>query len=167
MAKIKREVNFKNLVRELAHNKVDALELLREALANARDHGASRVWIRSVRGPAPTLATDLFVMNDGEGMSHDQLRAFWGVSSSVKEDPTRAIGYKGHGSKLYFSCRRLSVATRRDNSGQWTLTTLEDPLDSDSREIDSTSLPSSHRLAEELASVKLDKLSGALCANVV
>ncbi|WP_404364850.1 hypothetical protein ACIHQR_31720 [Corallococcus coralloides] len=44
---IKRKIDAKNLQRELAENKVDALELIREALSNAKDHGATQIWIRT------------------------------------------------------------------------------------------------------------------------
>lgn len=71
--KVERKINHKNLLRELANNKVDALEIIREALSNARDHGAGQVWIRTYKGPAPEHRVDIFIYNDGEGMPHDQL----------------------------------------------------------------------------------------------
>ena len=58
MAFIPRQIDRKNLVRELANNKVDALELVREALSNARDHGASATWIRTSRGAPPAHPAD-------------------------------------------------------------------------------------------------------------
>lgn len=47
-------------------------------------------------------------------MNERQLAAFWGVGASEKPAAQQSIGYKGHGTKLYFDCRRLSVATRPD-----------------------------------------------------
>ncbi len=76
--KIKRRYDKMNLVRELARNKVDALELLREALANAKDHGANRAWIKTTRGKGGSNAPDVLLMNDGAGMGPDELAAFWG-----------------------------------------------------------------------------------------
>jgi hypothetical protein len=160
MDKLPRHIDVKNLVRELAHNKVDALELLREALSNARDHDARRVWVRAEKGRSPDQGTDLLIINDGEGMSDDQLKAFWGVSSSVKTRPALSIGYKGHGSKLFFSCRRLSVATCVADKAKWKLSSLDNPLQSDSMEIDTSALASSHRIAAELEAVGLLKSHG-------
>lgn len=160
MAKLTRHIDMKNLVRELAHNKVDGLELLREALSNARDHDAKRVWLRTEKGRSPDQGTDLLIINDGEGMTDDQLRAFWGVSSSVKTRPATSIGYKGHGSKLFFSCRKLSVATCTGGVAKWRLSSLDNPLQSDSDSIDTAVLTNSHRIATELEAIQLTKSRG-------
>ncbi|WP_224245547.1 ATP-binding protein [Hyalangium gracile] len=150
MTLIQRRIDQRNLVRELANNKVDALELIREALANARDHGASSVWIRTARGAPPALPIDVLIINDGEGMTEAQLEAFWGISASVKPPGGGSIGYKGHGTKLYFAARRLSVASRAEGAAEWTLTTLDNPLESDSRVVDQVPLPAEHVLGKEL-----------------
>ncbi|MFY2560215.1 hypothetical protein ACN469_21575 [Corallococcus terminator] len=155
MTRIHRKIDQRNLVRELANNKVDALELIREALANARDHGASSVWIRTARGAPPLLPIDVMLINDGDGMTEAQLEAFWGISASVKPPGGSAIGYKGHGTKLYFAARRLSVASRVEGATEWTLTTLDNPLESDSKDVEQVSLPSEHPLYKELSSLGL------------
>jgi len=160
MTRMKRTIDTKNLVRELANNKVDALEMVREALSNAVDHGASSVWIRSFRGAPGKTTTDILLINDGEGMNREQLSAFWGVSSSVKTDPSRAIGYKGHGSKLFFSARRLSVASRHHTAAHWELTSLDNPLESSADELEIRELPADHLLATELAGVGLTGKQG-------
>ncbi len=155
MGTINRKVDHRNLVRELANNKVDALELLREALSNARDHKATTVWVRTSRGAPPTHAIDVFIANNGEGMAGAQLEAFWGVSSSVKPPSSLPIGYKGHGTKLFFASRRLSVASRREGETSWNLTTLEDPLESGLVSIEQDSLPKGHHLERELEAINL------------
>jgi hypothetical protein len=155
MSSIHRKIDRRNLVRELANNKVDALEMIREALSNARDHGAASVWVRSVRGAPPTHSIDVFILNDGEGLDTAQLEAFWGVSTSVKPPGQGAIGYKGHGTKLFFASRRLSVASRRDGEASWNLTTLDNPLESADTDVEQTTLSAEHRLAKELADVGL------------
>lgn len=159
MASIHRQIDQRNLVRELANNKVDALELIREALSNAVDHGASSVWIRTVRGAPPIHSIDVFILNDGEGMSEAQLEAFWGVSTSVKPAST-SIGYKGHGTKLYFAARRLSVASRREGEAGWNLTSLDNPLESGSTEVEQVPLPENHPLTAEIAAVGLSAGAG-------
>lgn len=160
MSSIHRRIDRRNLVRELANNKVDALEMIREALSNARDHGARNVWVRSVRGAPPTHSIDVFIINDGEGLNTDQLEAFWGVSASVKPLGQNAIGYKGHGTKLFFASHRLSVASRREGEDTWNLTTLESPLESAETEVEQSTLPSTHLLSKELAAVGILDKSG-------
>ncbi len=159
MSLIHRKIDQRNLVRELANNKVDALELVREALSNAMDHEASSVWIRTVRGAPPTHSIDVFIINDGEGMSNAQLEAFWGVSASVKPGST-SIGYKGHGTKLYFASRRLCVASRRAGESGWNLTLLDNPLESGSDNVEQVPLPEEHPLSIELAAVGLLSRTG-------
>jgi signal transduction histidine kinase len=110
---IKPSVDVKNLVRELAENKIRALELVREALANAKDHNASRVYIRTLR--AQRNEVSILLVDDGTGMSAKGIAAFWGIGASEKTGRACSIGYKGHGTKLYFGSQRLTVATRTED----------------------------------------------------
>jgi hypothetical protein len=110
MKKIQPLVDVKNLVRELADNKIWALELVREALSNAKDHGATKAYIRTWRGSRNEVSVVL--IDDGEGMTDAGLQAFWGIGASEKAAVSgHPIGYKGHGTKLYFGSERLTVAT--------------------------------------------------------
>src|SRR5262249_12311196 len=103
---IKRKFHIENLVRELAENRVNPLEIIREALSNAKDHKATRVWVRTTKDQRNEVS--VIIIDDGEGMDEHRLAAFWGVGASIKSQQG-VIGYKGHGTKLYFDCRRLSV----------------------------------------------------------
>jgi hypothetical protein len=152
--KIRRRYNKKNLVKELALNKVDALELLREALANAKDHGAKRVWIKTIRGRAGSNAPDVILMNDGAGMGPEELSAFWGVSASVKPQH-QSIGHKGHGTKLYFASQRLQLCTRRAGERGWRWSMLERPDQVDDDEIEEKPLQQDHVLWRELSAAGL------------
>jgi hypothetical protein len=120
---IRRRIDVTNLVRELAENKVSALELLREALSNAKDHRARRVWVRTTRDQRNSVS--VLLMDDGEGMNDERLESFWGVGASVKS--AHSMGYKGHGTKLYFDCERLTVATRAEGDSHWRLLSLDQP----------------------------------------
>lgn len=151
--KIHRRIDVKNLVRELSENRVDALELVREALSNAKDHDARRVWIKTTRDPRDTVSV-LFI-DDGEGMDEARVEAFWGVGSSAKSKSNPNIGYKGHGTKLFFDCRQLTVATRAMGAPAWTLSTLAHPAESDEMEIVSGPLPEDHPLHHDLAALGL------------
>jgi hypothetical protein len=121
---VQRRVDIKNLVRELAENRVHALEILREALSNAKDHQARRVFIRTLRTQRNEVS--VLVIDDGEGMNRERLEAFWGVGASADKKPPH-IGYKGHGTKLYFDCERLTVATRADGDPGYSAYALDRP----------------------------------------
>ncbi|WP_437718058.1 ATP-binding protein [Sorangium sp. So ce448] len=123
--KVRRIHDHENLVRELRENKVDALEIVREALSNAKDHGAHRVWIRTWREATPDKPSILFA-DDGEGMNDDRLGAFWGIGASRKAAQLR-IGYKGHGTKLFFASERLTVATKCKGDSSWRICTVRRP----------------------------------------
>jgi hypothetical protein len=120
---ITRKFDVTNLVRELAENKVSSLELIREALSNAKDHHAQRIWVRATRDPRN--AVSILLMDNGDGMNDERLAAFWGVGASAKT--AAAIGYKGHGTKLYFDSQKLTVATRATGATEWQILSLEAP----------------------------------------
>jgi hypothetical protein len=154
---IERRIDHENLIRELAQNKVDALEIVREALANAKDHLADKVWIRTTQiKERDRQRVDIFLINDGEGMSIEQLEAFWGVSVSIKPNDGRdSVGYKGHGTKLYFACDRLTVATCVEGDA-WRMVTLENPGRwTPEQKLSLAALPSSSELGQEIARVGL------------
>lgn len=149
---IKRRFDRKNLVRELSENRTDPLELVREALSNAKDHQAERFWLRTTRDARNQV--DILFMDDGEGLTTERLEAFWGIGASSKVDGRPRIGYKGHGTKLYFDCDRLSCATNPDGA-RWLLTTLSDPGNADDESVPTAELPADHRLRRELSAVGL------------
>jgi Histidine kinase-, DNA gyrase B-, and HSP90-like ATPase len=156
--KILRRIDIKNLVRELSENRVDALELVREALSNAKDHSARRVWIKAARDARDTVSV-LFV-DDGDGMDEARMESFWGVGSSAKSKSNPTIGYKGHGTKLFFDCSMLTVATRAAGAPTWTLAKLAHPAESDALDIVSEPLSDDHPLHEELAALDLLEATG-------
>jgi hypothetical protein len=159
---IRRSIDIQNLVRELADNKVDALELIREGISNAKDHGANGVWIRTSRSRGDQDPSILFVDN-GEGMDEKRLAAFWGVGASNKGKRSNAIGYKGHGSKLFFACHRLSVATRTKDHEGWYICAADSPkLLIDNAEISVQALDPSHPIHDELARIGLLNGTGSV-----
>lgn len=151
---IQRRFDRKNLVRELSENRTDPLEIVREALSNAKDHEATRFWFRTARDARNQV--DIVFLDDGEGLTIERLAAFWGVGASSKVDGRPRIGYKGHGTKLYFDCERLSCATSTDGTS-WLLTSLVDPGNSEDPEIPSVELPAEHRLRKEIAEVGISR----------
>ncbi|EYF08157.1 ATP-binding protein [Chondromyces apiculatus] len=157
---IKRNFDIRNLVRELSENKVSALEILREAISNAKDHGATRLWLKTAKDQRNEVT--LVLADDGEGMDHARLEAFWGVGASAKGHAQQSIGYKGHGTKLYFDCRRLSVATRVSASEPWNVTRLDMPHEHADDEIPESTLKPSDALQREIEETGLQDSAGTV-----
>jgi Histidine kinase-, DNA gyrase B-, and HSP90-like ATPase len=157
---IQRNFDIRNLVRELSENKVNALEVVREAISNAKDHGARRVWIKTTKDQRNEVT--IVLGDDGEGMDGARLEAFWGVGASKKPDAQQSIGYKGHGTKLYFDCRRLSVATRTAAANPWRTTTLEMPYERAEIELPEGTLRTGDPLEREIEEMGLEGTTGTV-----
>lgn len=154
---IQPRVDVRNLVRELADNKLRALELIREALSNAKDHGAQKVYVRTTKSARNEIS--VLVVDDGEGMDNGGLEAFWGIGASHKPGRGKNIGYKGHGTKLFFGSQRLTVATRV-GSDPWRVTTKQKPSESPEEAIDVAELTAEHPLYDELKQLGLTEGTG-------
>jgi hypothetical protein len=156
-----RKFDIKSLVGELGNNKVDALELLREALSNAKDHGASRFFIRVRRDPQGRISVVL--VDDGEGLNEERWSAFWGAATSVKSGPS--VGSKGFGTKLFFQCERLSITSRASVGEPWRLVSVDRPYQDESSEFPVLELPTAHLLHTALKdSGLLEKSTGIAIA---
>jgi Histidine kinase-, DNA gyrase B-, and HSP90-like ATPase len=124
---IKPQVNQAKEFREIASDFGQPLELLREAISNAFDAGATRIElsfaVETVKG-ARVLKTT--IQDNGSGMNRDGLQAFFDLGNSPrhleKEQLTAQfntsgslpIGEKGHGTKVYFNSAKITVETFRD-----------------------------------------------------
>ncbi len=160
MATIERRFDIKNLVRELAENKVSVLEIVREALSNAKDHGATCVWMRTASDQRNNV--NVIIADNGEGMDDERLASFWGIGASAKSAAHNSIGYKGHGTKLYFNCRKLLVATRVDASAPWRVSSLDLPAEYAGKHVDETTLSAQDALYQDIKDVGLDESTGTV-----
>jgi hypothetical protein len=110
---------FLHAIRE----KRDARALLREALSNAHDAGASQVHI-GITGHEDSKLS-LRIEDDGEGILRADFRRFFGLGLSGKKrgrpssSSRRAIGEKGLGTKLYLGSERVEVDTRNFHGEGW------------------------------------------------
>lgn len=161
MKRITPAIDAKNLVRELGANKVQALELIREALSNAKDHGAKNIYIRTSSSARNEVSIQL--LDDGCGMDEAGLAAFWGIGKSVKpEHNLRSIGYKGHGTKLFFLCHKLTVVTCADPRVGWLITERSMPDNEPQATLDATPLSAQHELYKLLDKLNLLQGTGSL-----
>ncbi|WP_372478930.1 ATP-binding protein [Halomicrobium sp. HM KBTZ05] len=103
------KVNEVNEFLEISRDFEDPLELVRESLSNAYDAGATNVTI-NIRS-TPT-GSDIIIDDNGHGMDYLDLESFFDLGNSRKTD---SIGYKGHGTKIFYKSDRIRVNTSKDS----------------------------------------------------
>jgi signal transduction histidine kinase len=89
---------------EIAGDFTNPLEVIREAISNAIDAGASEIKInfsqpKAVGGYVLTITIE----DDGRGMDAQDLQSFFDLGNSAKRHDPNLIGEKGHGTKVYFN----------------------------------------------------------------
>lgn len=104
------KVNEVNEFLEIASDFENPLEVIRESLSNSYDADASNVEIR-IRSREG--GSDIIIEDDGHGMGERDLESFFDLGNSRKTD---AIGYKGHGTKIFYKSDRIEVTTVNDGT---------------------------------------------------
>ncbi len=117
--KQKPKVNEVNEFLEIASDFEDPLELIRESLSNAYDANATRVNI-TIR--TSLTGSDIIIEDNGDGMDYRDLESFFDLGNSQKTD---SIGYKGHGTKIFYKSDNIVVNTTKD--GQTLHAEMSDP----------------------------------------
>lgn len=100
------QVNEVNEFIEIASDFEDPLEVIREALSNSYDANATQVDIKIMQDDEGR--NTLIIKDDGHGMNEKDLSSFFDLGNSKKDG---AIGYKGHGTKIYYKSDKLHVET--------------------------------------------------------
>jgi hypothetical protein len=121
------KVNEVNEFLEIASDFENPLEVIRESLSNAYDAGASNVEIR-IR--SRENGSDIIIEDDGHGMDERDLESFFDLGNSRKTD---AIGYKGHGTKIFYKSDHIEVTTV--NNGTSYRAVMEDPWEKLNRKV--------------------------------
>jgi len=131
---IRPRVNEAREFLEIAKDFKNPKELIREALSNSWDAGATCVSLRfDLRRIQGTKAKKIVVEieDDGEGMS-DMLRPEFGTSEledffnlGDSHKPQGSIGTKGHGTKIYYKSAGISLDTWKN--GRHIHAASEDP----------------------------------------
>ncbi len=115
-------------IAEISGNFTNPIEVVREALHNAHDAGAAKVVVSATRQKMKDgrQALTLDIADDGLGMDQEGLVRFFGLGHSHKPKihGRRKIGYKGHGTKIFYQAADLFVATRVQG-GELLLAVLE------------------------------------------
>ena len=105
------QVNEVNEFIEIASDFEDPLEVIREALSNSYDANATEVDIKIEQDEEGR--NTLIIEDDGEGMDEGDLSSFFDLGNSKKNN---AIGYKGHGTKIYYKSDKVRVETVKDST---------------------------------------------------
>ena len=104
------KVNEVNEFLEIASDFEDPLEVIRESLSNSYDANSDHVHITIRRRPD---GSDIIIEDDGHGMNERDLESFFDLGNSRKTD---SIGYKGHGTKIFYKSDRIEVTTVHENT---------------------------------------------------
>lgn len=105
------KVNPQNEFLQIANDFSQPLEIVREALSNAYDSGASEF---SFEVTYDNSSSNLIIemRDNGCGMSYDTLKEnFWDLGNSASAKDPNKIGEKGHGTKIYLLSKRVYVMT--------------------------------------------------------
>jgi hypothetical protein len=89
-------------------------EIIREAIHNAYDWGASNIKITI------SLQDDNLIiefLDDGVGMTEERLKSFWNLGDSPGPHIEGRIGNKGHGTKIYLNSQQIIVRTYHKTGG--------------------------------------------------
>lgn len=111
---IRPEVSAEAEFFEIANDFGNPLEVLREAISNSMDAGATSVRIaflvEDIEG-ASTLVVEIH--DNGSGMDQEVLaQDFWGLGFSRSRNSPEKIGEKGHGTKIFLRSERVLVRTQ-------------------------------------------------------
>ena len=100
---------------EIAGDFTNPLEVVREAVSNAIDAGATEINVNFSQPKAVgTYILTITIEDDGCGMNEQGLQSFFDLGNSPKRHNSNLIGEKGHGTKVYFNCSSILVETSND-----------------------------------------------------
>jgi hypothetical protein len=117
MPPIRVSANVEKELFEISSDFARPIEVLRESLHNSYDAGAKNVGLVAMAEKLPDgrRVLTITVTDDGQGMSGEMLDHFFGLGWTDK--PTIAgrepIGFKGHGTKIYYQAAEIAVLTRQ------------------------------------------------------
>ncbi len=133
------EVKGARSFREIVENFTDPREVLREAISNSLDYGASTIRV-TVYEDAMRADKELVIniWDNGRGLTKERFSAFWNLSDSPGLQTDKfgrklggRVGEKGHGTKTYWKCRVIeveSIAREEDGSDWHILADLKEPI---------------------------------------
>ncbi|ALB46969.1 ATP-binding protein [Clostridium beijerinckii] len=100
-----------SIFKEIAHNIINPLEIIREAISNSFDAEALNIYIDICRNNKGEFL--IIIKDDGKGMDIDAIHKFFNLGDSNKNN--LGIGEKGLGTKTYYKSDLISVFTKIKN----------------------------------------------------
>lgn len=95
---------------EIANDFSNPLDLVREAISNSYDANATEIEISfSVNKEYGENVLVITISDNGDGMTKNELENFFDLGNSSRRNNEKAIGEKGHGTKVYFNSRHIQV----------------------------------------------------------
>lgn len=109
------------------------VQIVREAFQNSIDEEATEVNCNVL--VQPRLGTEdliIDIWDNGLGLLEKNVSCFFGLAKSTKvtskKIPTGKIGYKGHGTKIFFNSERIEIFSKPDKNKAGWGRILEDPI---------------------------------------
>jgi len=101
------------------------IQIFREAFQNSVDESATEVYCRVFT--EKTLGQeDLYIdiWDNGSGLRKEHAECFFGLAKSTKVDKKKTplagkLGYKGHGTKIFFRSERVEIYSKMTNGQVW------------------------------------------------
>lgn len=101
------EVKDCSVFKEIALNTVNQLEILREAISNADDANADKIYITIERDSDGEFM--IIIRDNGDGMSIEEIHKFFNLGFSHKQ--FNKIGEKGLGTKIFYKSKNIYIET--------------------------------------------------------
>src|SRR5258706_9856164 len=104
---------------EIANDFANPLDLVREAISNSFDARRTDVALEisisfDTYNDAGEVVFRIKIADNGTGMGPDEIQSFFDLGNSTRRGDAKTIGEKGHGTKVYFNCKKLTVETRKN-----------------------------------------------------
>lgn len=117
-------------LREISRDFTRPEEMVREAIANSLDAGAStiRIFADVIETEYGEEQLVVKIEDDGVGMNLEELQSFFDLGRSSKRSNKEKIGEKGHGTKIYYNSSQVIVTTKYLVDGTVNKAILDDPL---------------------------------------
>jgi hypothetical protein len=95
---------------EIAHDFSNPLDIVREAISNGFDAGATNMEvIFNTKTESGEKALVITIKDNGKGMNREGLQSFFDLGNSLNRHSPEAIGEKGHGTKIYLNSKQICV----------------------------------------------------------
>ncbi|MZP31298.1 hypothetical protein GTO91_16445 [Heliobacterium undosum] len=116
-------------LREVSRDFTKPEEMIREAIHNSLDAGATEIYIAVSTDDTHGVDDELLIeiIDNGEGMDSYELKSFFDLGASKKRRNKKTIGEKGHGTKIFYNSTEVIVITKT-SEGKTIRAVLAEPL---------------------------------------